>query len=367
MNCQKLGSKTLQIFFALLRYALWHKEEILDKDLSSETVKWLFSIAEQQAVSGLIIDAVIRNNIKMPKKKILKAVGFLVQRKQESIAVNKGVADLHNLLSSSDIAYVVVKGQAVAVYYPEPLLRQSGDIDYYCSKEYFPKSQEVISRAWKVNTETGKAEKHCHFVHDDILYEGHFQLLSLYDKKRRAYWQHLHDNDGGGTAVIDGVEVKTLSPTLHTLYIFMHLYNHLMKLGVGLRQFCDLAVMLRYAKNQIDMEAFRTHLNTLGMEKAYRACGCILVDKLGLSEEELGYPLSDNDRSYGKKILDVVLYRGNMGNYEGGSMRLDGRWKWKMKNIGIKFSHFIKFVHLSPGHTCGWMWHEIRRTMKYQK
>lgn len=357
-----MESKNLQIFFALLRYALWHKEENLDKDLSLETVLRLFSIAEQQAVSGLIIDAVLRNNIEMPPKKKLKAVGVLVQIKRQGIAVNKGVTDLHQLLSSSNIDYDVVKGQTVASYYPEPLLRQSGDIDYYCSKEYFPKSQEVISRVWKVNTETGKAEKHCHFDYNDIMYEGHFQLLSLYDRKRRSYWQHLIDNDGGGTAVIDGVEVKTLSPTVHTLYIFMHLYNHLMKLGVGLRQFCDMGVMLRNAKKLIEMEALRTHLHALGMEKAYRACGSILVDKLGLSEDELGYTLSDNDRRYGKKILDVVLYRGNMGNYEGSSMRSEGRREWKMKAIGIKLSHFIKFVHLSPGHTCGWMLHEIRRT-----
>lgn len=62
-----------------------------------------------------------------------------------------------------------------------------------------------------------------------------------------------------------------------------------MKVGVGLRQFCDMAVMLHYAKGDIDMCALRADLQTLGMEKAWRACGSILVDYLALPEEELGY------------------------------------------------------------------------------
>ena len=360
---QKLKSKIERLFFALLRDALWHGEEDLPKELSSETVAVLFSIAEKQTVSGLLVDALTRNNIKMHVDWVLDALGLLEQIKKQSIAVNKGVRDLHLLLSASGVNYIVVKGQAVASYYPNPLLRQSGDIDYYCSKEYFPQSQEVISRAWMVNTDPENNVKHCRFDYNDVVYEGHFQLLELYDKKSRTYWQRLLDRDEGGLVMIDGVAIKTLSPTLHVLYIFLHLYNHLINLGVGLRQFCDMAVMMRYAKGQIDMDALRDHLHALGMEKAYRACCCILVDYLGLSEEELGYVFSGTDHRYGEKILDVVLFRGNMGHYEGKTKRYEKRWKWKMKAVGIKFSHFMKFLPLAPSYTCGWLWHEVRRNI----
>ncbi len=163
----------------------------------------------------------------------------------------------------------------------------------------------------------------------------------------------------GASVDIDGYQIKTLSPTLHTLYVFIHLYSHLLALGVGLRQFCDLAVMLHYCKGQIDMEALRGHLEALGLDKAYRACGNILVDKLGLPAEDLGFSLSDSDWKSGKRVLDVVMYRGNMGHYN--NRNGFSGWKHKVESLGIKVSHFVKFMPLAPGYSCGWMWHEITR------
>ena len=355
-----MDSNTEQLFFALLRDSLWHFEKDLPKEISLATFTELFSLAEKQTVSGLIVDAMTRNNIKMPEDCVLDVVGLLEQIKRRSIAVNNGVVNLHQLLSASGVNYTIVKGQVVASYYPNPLLRQPGDIDYYCSKEFFPKSQDVVGRAWKVKTDTDNSFKHCHFNYNGISYEGHFRLLSLYGKKSQTYWQNLLDNDKGGIVMIDGVAIKSLSPTLHTLYIFLHLYNHLINLGVGLRQFCDMAVMMRYAKDQIDIEALRDHLEALGMEKAYRACCCILVDYLGLSEEEFGFVFSNTDHCYGEKILDVVMFRGNMGHYEGRSKRYESRREWRIKTIGIKISHFMKFMPLAPSYTCGWLMYKIR-------
>lgn len=358
-----MESKTEQLFFALLRDSLWHFEKDLPKEISLDTLTKLFSLAEQQTVSGLIVDAITRNNIKMPEDCVLDVVGLLEQIKRRSIAVNNGVMNLHQLLSASGVNYSVVKGQVVASYYPNPLLRQPGDIDYYCSKEFFQKSQDVVGRAWKVKTDIENSFKHCHFNYNGISYEGHFRLLSLYGKKSQTYWQKLLNNDKGGIVMIDGVAIKSLSPTLHILYIFLHLYSHLIKIGVGLRQFCDMAVMMHYAKDQIDMDVLRGHLHALGMERAYQACCGILVDYLGLAEEEIGYVISASDRRYGKKILDVVFYRGNMGHYEGKNKRYEKRWKWKIKAIGIKITHFMKFMPLAPSYTCGWLLHEIRRSI----
>ena len=355
-------SQFLQTFFCLLQDALWRNGEDLSKEYPTETITRLFALAEQQAVSGLLIDALIRHDVKMPQQWVLEAIGLLEQIKQQSRLVNHGVCELHHLLSREGINYVVVKGQAVASYYPEPLIRQSGDIDYYCSLANYTKSLEIVKHEWGIVPESEITEKHCHYEYKEVIYEGHFNLLSLYDKTSRLYWQQLLDNDKGGSSIIDGLMVKTLSPTLHVLYVFLHLYNHLMKLGVGLRQFCDMAVMLHYCKVQIDIEALKVHLKALGMERAYRACGSILIEYLGLPQEDLGYTLSDVDRKYGERILDVVIYRGNMGHY---NKRNGFRgWKHKLEALGIKVSHFIKFMPLAPGYSRGWLWHEISRQAK---
>ncbi len=114
---------------------------------------------------------------------------------------------------------------------------------------------------------------------------------------------------------MDGVTVSVLAPAVHSLYVFLHLYHHLLELGVGLRQFCDWEVILHACKGEIDHEAIRRHLKVLGMEKAYKACGAVLVEILGLPAKEFTYELNDSDRKYGRRVMEVVEYRGNTGHY----------------------------------------------------
>lgn len=360
-------SQEEKLLFLLLRDALWRGHEEPPVSLSKEETSELFEIAEKQAVSGLVIEALTRNNVGMPQAKIFEAVGLLELIKAQSWHVNRGIIALHIILSSEEISYAIVKGQVVASYYPTPLLRQSGDIDFYLSHEKFKLGLNVIKTEWNVDAEIHGSEKHADFRHDGNVFEAHFVLTDLLSPERNKYFQELVDKDEGSTVIVDGREIRTLSPTLHVLYVFLHLWYHLMALGVGLRQFCDLAVMLKANENHnenenLNLEELRGHLKALGMEKAYKACGSILVDYLGLSEANLAYTLTDSDRKYGKRILDVVMYRGNMGHHN----KLGGfsGWKHKMEAMGIKLAHFVKFYPLSPAYTRQWLWHEVVRRNK---
>ncbi len=352
-------------FFDLLRDALWRNDSDIFfqlKELSDDELPHILALAEKQAVSGLIIDSLFRHDIRMPQQWVFEGVGILEQIKQQNRIINNGAANLETLMSEDGINYVIVKGQIVASRYPDPLLRQSGDIDYYCDERNFPLAQKAIQKKWGIKSEREKSELHVHYEYHGVTYEGHFSLASLYNKKKNTYWQRLLDNDRGTVVDIESHKIKTLSPTLHALYIFIHLYSHLLALGVGLRQFCDLAVILHNCKEHIDISELRNHLYELGLERAYKACGSILVDQLGLPQQDLGYVLTDSDRNYGKKILDVVMYRGNMGHHN----KLGGftGWKHKIESLGIKLSHFVKFWPLAPRYTCGWLHHEIIRQTK---
>ena len=181
----------------------------------------------------------------------------------------------------------------------------------------------------------------------------HYSLVHLHNRQKDAYWEQLLRETPRVTVDIDVCEVKTLHPTVHSLYVFLHLWNHLVELGVGLRQFCDLAMILHSCKTEIDHESLLGHLKELGLEKAYRACGCILVDRLGLPAEDFPYPLTAKDRRYTQRILDVVFYRGNMGLYHRkGGVR---GWKHVIEAVFVKISHFVKFYPMAPGYMREWM------------
>lgn len=352
----------INLFFSLLRKSLWKNGNTTIKELHKEEVVEVMSLAEKQSVAGLIFDTLTKEDVKIPQQHVFYLIGVLEQIKSNNRVLNKGVAELHHMFTSSHIKYIIVKGQVVASFYPKPNLRQSGDIDYYCDKENFQKSLKEVKKAWGIIENDSGHGYHIHFDYKGIEYEGHYALLRLYSKKDKDYWNKILGRDAGTIVNIGGSNVFTLSATLHVLYIFLHLFSHLIKLGVGLRQFCDMAVMLHYLKDQIELRELRQHLRSLKMERAYRAIGYILVHNLGLSEKDLGYTLSKVDQRYGVRILDVVLYRGNMGHYNkiGGFIG----WKHKIEASIIKLCHFMKFSFLAPRYCRGWLQHEIIRALR---
>lgn len=346
-------------FFQILRAGLWQTPL---PQTTADEAKEALREAKRQTVVGIVFDALSANNVLVDSETVLKYYGMVTQIEQQNAIVNAELCHLASLMQQGGVSYVVVKGQVVGSYYGKSSFRQAGDIDFYCDNMNFDKAKSLIEREWQCAYEATENSNHEAFHHHGVEFEQHSQLLRFYSKLTDRYWNSLLENDSEHYAVVDGQRVRTLSPTLHVLYIFLHLYKHLMGLGIGLRQFCDMAMILHACKNDIDHETLRRHLKVLGMERAYRACGCILVKKLGLPAEEFTYATDDWDWRYAKKILDVVMYRGNMGKYnkKGGAQGA----LHNMEATGIKFAHFFKFMPLAPTYSCRWIVNEMKRKIK---
>lgn len=319
----------------------------------------VFAEAEKQTVTPLVFQALAEAGVKLPSQVVFHQVGIQQQVAQRNALLNEQILSLTQLFQQYEVNYAIVKGQVEASYYPEPKLRQSGDVDFFCDEKNYIKAVDAIQREWGVSVENGNGEFHDAFEYKGVSFEMHHTLIHFYKKNKDNYWKTILSEAPCHSVIINGCDVKTLHPTIHSLYIFLHLYHHLLELGVGLRQFCDWAMILHACKHEIDHETIKRHLQFLGMEKAYRACGAILVRDLGLPANEFTYDLVDSDLRYADRILDVVFYRGNMGHYN----KLSGfhGWKHKLESTGIKLSHFVKFMPLAPGYSYGWLWHEVKR------
>jgi len=351
----------MELFLRLVRNALWRSQEELPEELSANMAANILRGAKEQGVLGLVNDALIRNKVRMPEEQYLELMVMLMKVKQGNEEVNEGLRRLTVLFDSRGIDYVVVKGQVVGAYYPDPMLRQAGDIDYYCNVLNFPKAQEAVREEWGIEAGTNGSLRHIHYQYRNVAYEGHFVLTSFYSERINRYWERLVNQDQNEDENEDE-NVKTLSPTIHAIYLFVHLYDHLLNLGVGFRQLCDLAVMLHYCREGIDHDRMREILRTLGMERAFRAIGCILTDSLGMPKQEVPYELTDRDRRYAKSIFDIVRYRGNLGHYN--IKNNESGWRNNIEMKGIKMSHFLKLLPLAPGYNCRWFLHMIKKKFK---
>lgn len=347
------------MLFELIQIAFGYKRQ-LERQLSPEEWRDVYEQATKQAVVGTVFDGVQ----KLPKEQwspqsvLFEWIGQTEQIRQQNRKVNAVLKELALLFNANGIRYAVVKGQIVGSYYSNSQLRQAGDIDYYVESSDFERAKQLIESTWGVAFEETEEHHHVEFEYKGVLFEQHHTLIKLYDKEKNEYWERLM-KETFKSMEIEGVPVSVLSPTLHSLYIFLHLYHHLLELGVGLRQFCDWAAILHACKNEIDHQAIRKHLELLGIERAYRACGCLLIDYLGLPKVEFTYELKSSDKRYSKRILDVVMYRGNMGHYnlKGGHQ---GLWH-NLEAMGIKIIHFLKFMPLAPAFSWNWLVAELKR------
>lgn len=350
---------TIELFLKLVRNALWQTEEELPEELSVNMAVNIIRGCREQALAGLVIDALVRNKVRMPEEQYLEMMVMLMKVKQSNEEVNEGLRRLKELFDERQIEYAVVKGQAVGAYYPEPMLRQAGDIDYYCDEQNFPKAQEAVRETWGVSAQSKNYEHHMCFDYENVTYEAHFVLTKFYNRKKDQYWQKLVDEDQGCTVMVNGMKVRTLSPTLHALFIFIHLYKHLLNQGISFRQFCDLAVLLHYCNKEIDGGQIQEILNTVGLQRAYRAIGCVLTDTLGLPAKDLGCELTDRDRQYSKRIYAIVKCHGNMGHYNMRHPEIG--WKHSVEVASMKLSHFAQLWPLAPSYSCRWIIHEFTR------
>ena len=157
--------------------------------------------------------------------------------------------------------------------------------------------------------------KHKVMIKEGVVFELHRRLLLLATSRHRKVWKSLMDECRLQEAniKIDDFKVSTLPVMYHLVYVFMHLYFHLITSGVGIRQLCDMAVLLKRGEQEgIDWLRVIRIVDTLGCLKAFRAVLACCVEALGLSVE-VPVVLRDSDYRWGRLIYRRIMRGGNFG------------------------------------------------------
>lgn len=335
-------NKNEVLFFSLLRNALWNTTEDFPEKIAPETSGALLRLAEEQTVSGLIIDALIRNDIHMEQQTVFETFCMLEQIKKANREVNRELLLFAELMAAKGLDYVVCKGQTVAALYPDPLLRMPGDIDFLIYD--YPAAQSIFQSEWGVSLPDSFIEKEVAFEHNSVTYELHTQLITFRWRSHQQYWESMMQQPHQSVVVVDGKEVKSLSPNIYAVYVFAHLFFHFIREGIGLRQMCDWAIILDRYKDDIDTSQLSSDLDGLGMKRAYRAFGGVLINYLGLKSFPLAQ--SGKDLKASEQILKDILRYGNFGKP---SRRVqESGWKFKMETMGRTVRNCCKYFWLAP-------------------
>ncbi|WP_262288836.1 nucleotidyltransferase domain-containing protein [Hallella absiana] len=351
-------------YIAFLRWCLNRK---VQAPSCVERINWrsLLSFAKEQTIVGIYWQGIQRLGDvanKPSEDEVMEWMGAYTQIVRRNAKTNDAVANLAKFMQSNDIGFFVFKGQAIALYYPLPKMRTSGDVDFYVFKRDWGRAKSLLEK--EVTITDDHSGQHLEFTKDGVPFEMHYHTAVFASGSKQRYWDELIESyfdDILDHVVINGVEVPTLPPTLNSIYLFVHIYHHFLKEGIALRQFIDWMMFFEAKHEEIVVSELTAKLERLGLLRAFKAFGAILTDVLGMDEKFFPYALTDSDQRYVNKIMSNVLLYGNFGKY--GRKEQQGGWKHSMETGARSLQHIIRFFWLSPAENLLWLPKLLRQSL----
>jgi len=336
---------TEKLLFKLLSCELWGKS--FDEEMSLEVFEAVMQLAHQQTVTGLVLNPIPQSQLNDSWTTLSKYISRSLKIQKRNTIINHELADFATQCKDKGIDYIVVKGQTIGIYYPHPMIRMSGDIDFLIKDDYATAKGQLEQRL-EIQLPPTMVEKEISFQRNGTLYELHVELVEFGNKRNQQLWSKLIAKawQKEYCVAVEGTPIRTLPPTLNVVYTFYHLFHHFIREGVALRQFCDWAILLHHLRNEINRDELAEILRSLDIDKAYRAFGWVLIERLGLPEQDFPLPIEEKDKRWAASIVKHVLSGGNFGkdNHKAETVGL----RFKLETLWIVIKHSIKYYPLAP-------------------
>ena len=222
---------------------------------------------------------------------------------------------LLSLLRKAGIHSVVLKGLAAAMYYPDPMLRSLGDIDFIVAHEDFSKTYTMMAaNGYSTSDPQEGHDRHVHFYKDGITIELHRNYAAL---NTRAAEEML---DGwifdaipqAVTGVAGEWSFPALPEPLNGLTLLAHINQHLEE-GLGIRQLIDWVMYVSKELPDEKWPAFRSMTDQLGLTMLARHTARFGQLYLGLPEERFRWCM-DADDAVCEALAEYVFTCGNFGH-----------------------------------------------------
>ena len=325
-------------FYALVKGGLWGKLPS-DSNFDGET-DWttIYNYSRQQALLGNVLDGInlLPEEQRPPRPLYLKWCAEVLQIEDENQRMDKEVVNLFKMLRENGVNPILMKGQAIARNYPDPLHRISGDIDIYIGKKDYDKVNSLLAIEGKQLEKW--SPKHVMFEWHNVIVENHRLLAKMDSPVTNRKFYRIIDEGFQPSQVskieIEGYNITIPSVDFDVMFLLLHSVIHLMGYGVGLRQICDWAMLLHNKKDEINPDVVKRLLKSLTLTKSARVFGALAVKYLGLPKENLILPYSSKDEKVAEKVLEDIWYSGNFGFSGERIKKYHGNWVTvRLKNL----------------------------------
>ncbi len=307
---------------ALLSAAL--RKECQSTDAEEKDYRDILAMARVQGITPLLFDAIadadVPASFRIP---ILQSARVCAHRAYTLLYENYRLTEA---LLSRGITPITLKGAATASLYPTREFRKYGDIDLFLAKEEdFAAATDILKELSYVEEEAQPALHHLALRHTEgFLVELHNLLVEPFANETvnqylaeigRTFPEHTEENTAWG------VRIYSLTDGYHAFYLMLHMLQHYMRRGFGLRNLCDWVVFWNRDIAPEECEIFRTLVQKSGTAGFVSCISLVCIRYLQMSDRYqdllITSPVTDEDAA---ELLREILDGAEFGNEDSSRM-----------------------------------------------
>ena len=328
------------VLLSLIRQSQFGKSEPVD--LSGVDLDALLEEADKAAVIGLIAPEV-PESLKDDNWEVveMRPVVFYVRYCKHQNEVKR-------VLEEASIPFVILKGNASAVYYAVPSRRTMGDIDIYVPKKYFSSAKKVLTEAGLV--EGRDNGRHADFTKEKLSVEIHHRFS--HDVDIESYL--VSGLETREIVTVEGYSFPMLPKLANGLVLLDHMRSHL-KTTLGIRQIID---WMMYVYRNLDDSYWYEEFQAVAREKGMETLAVVATR---MCQIYLGLPESitwckEADESVCSRLMELTLKSGNFSHPHG-----DGR---SVEKVGVKMKQEGTFSYLQRAGENNWKAYQKHHWLK---
>ena len=322
----------MSVFIELLQVAL-RSRECLSRIPDVAEWELIYDEAERQAVLGIMLDGLERLPQEQLPPVILKLQWIGAARMVEAVTQQNKARSKELSANVKVVGFnsCVLKGVAIARYYPTPMRRQCGDIDLWA----FGRRKDVMARLKRDYSIEHNVWHHVGVrMFEDVPVEIHFHPAWLYNPLCNWRLQRWLNRAGSwGDKQNDGYNVMPVK--FDAVFSLLHTYRHLLAEGIGIRHIVDYYYILKAlpAEDRTDVVE---DLKRFGMMKLAKAMMWVQREVCGARD---GLLLCEPNEKEGRFLLDEIMRGGNFGHY-----RKDNRKRNSVARMCALLPHYPREV-----------------------
>lgn len=282
--------------------------------------KWdyLFQMSMMHGVPALVYDGIksregefFLNITDRQRKKWKETVD---ETERDNRRMIEATAMLFDTLNGQHTRPIMLKGQALASIYNQPLHRQGGDCDIF-----FPLGPQWDKAGGWARHNGGGIVSPDHWTLQyewhGLKVEHHRRMLKLTNILFNKRLQNIIDAEirccDSTYIYINNVKIETLPPTLNLLYGMVRIAKYILNDGVSLKQVIDLGMMLRKIGDKVDFVKLQSWIEQLGMTDMAQLEGSLLKGLFNFSIDEIPFMSDKKSDDISSITHEIFRMKGN--------------------------------------------------------